>query len=322
MLSWLRSRRFWVIAVLVIAVLSIVLIPLTAGDGGGGGFGGSETIAVAHLEGPIQSGGGAGGLLGGVTLNPGRVEYVLDQARELGVGALVLRVDSPGGAVAASQEILAMVQSFREETETPVVVSMGDVAASGGYYISVGADRIVANEGTLTGSIGVVWEVLDLTGLYEKLGIQAHSVASGRHKEAFSLGKLTPESRAIIQTMSDQMHAEFIAAVAAGRGLTVETVRELATGQPFTGLQAKDLGLVDEVGGLETAVDVAMELAGVTDARVIEIEERSFGLFDTLYGFENVFLALRSKLAGPELAVLEGVLDERSAPRYCYGGAC
>ena len=310
----LRSRRFWVIAVLITAIFLVVVIPFL-GAQGVGLTAGKDRVVVIRLDGPIQDGGLGGGIFDAATITPTSVESLLERARVNGAAVIVLRINSPGGSVAASQETLAMIQTFRGETGIPIVISMGDVAASGGYYISAGADKIVANPGTLTGSIGVVWEVLDLEGLYEKIGIEQHTVTSGEHKGAFALGQVDDEARVIIQAMTDEMHAEFIAAVAEGRGLSIEAVRNLATGQPYTGLQAKEVGLVDEIGGLDRAIDIAMDVAEIENATVIEIGAEGFSLF-SLPGLRGMAASLQTWLIGPELAILDGVLETRAVPRY------
>lgn len=315
MSSWLRSRRAWAIIAIVAAIASLAAIPLAAAGRAAAQSG--HKVAVVRLDGAIADSGGGFSLLGGASVTSSQVKNLLRRAEKTGARAVVLRINSPGGSVAASQEILAEIQRFRQKTELPVVVSMGDVAASGGYYISVGADEIVANPGTLTGSIGVVWEVLDLSGLYAKLGIQEHSISSGEHKEAFALGKITPESEAIIQKMSDEMHAAFIEAVAKGRKMDEAQVRNLATGQPFTGLQAKELELVDEIGGLDRAVDLAGELAGIDDPQAVEVASGRF--LDVLLsgsGARGLLFALQARALGPELTALQGALDARSGPRY------
>jgi protease-4 len=184
------------------------------------------------------------------------------------VKAVVLRIESPGGSAAASQEIAAEVLRFKEKTGKPVVVSMGDVAASGGYYISVYADRIVANPATLTGSIGVISELIYIEGLLEKLGLEMEIIKAGEHKD-MGIRPLTDEERQIMQAITNDLYEQFVGAVAEGRNLPPETVRNLATGQLYTGGQALELGLVDELGGLDRAIEVAGELAGVT-APIVE----------------------------------------------------
>jgi protease-4 len=182
---------------------------------------------------------------------------------------MVLRVDSPGGSAAASQEIASEIRRFKEDTGKPVVVSIGDIAASGGYYISVYADRIVANPGTLTGSIGVISHFIYIEGLLGKLGLEMETIKAGEHKD-MGIRPLTDGERQIIQDITYDLYEQFVVAVAHGRSLPVVDVETLATGQPYTGAQALELGLVDELGCLDRAIELA---AGLADVTAPEVEE-------------------------------------------------
>lgn len=178
------------------------------------------------------------------------------------VKAIVLRIDSPGGGVGPSQEIHDEVK--RIDADKPIVVSMGSVAASGGYYIAAPAREIFANPGTLTGSIGVIMEFANFQELLEKIGLHSEVVKSGKHKDIGSpVRPMTEEDRALLQALIDDVHSQFVDSVAAGRHLDVQTVRRLADGRIFTGRQARELGLVDELGSLEAAVRRAGELGGI-----------------------------------------------------------
>jgi protease-4 len=199
----------------------------------------------------------------GVIVDSKKVIEQLDDFHENGsVKAIVLRVDSPGGGVGPSQEIHDAVK--RIDTDKPVVVSMGSVAASGGYYIAAPARVIFANPGTLTGSIGVIMEFTNFQELLEKIGLHSQVVKSGKHKDIGSpVRPMTEEDRALLQALIDDVHSQFVDSVAAGRKLDTQKVRTLADGRIFTGRQAKELGLVDELGGLDAAVRRAGELAGI-----------------------------------------------------------
>jgi len=249
-------------------VLSVVMaLILAASFSGCAGMGGK--VAVIPLSGTIV-GASQQGLLTSGGITPNLVRGYLSKAEDDGlVKAVVLRIESPGGSAAASQEIAAEILRFKEETGKPVVVSMGDVAASGGYYISAYADRIVANPATLTGSIGVISELIYIEGLLEKLGLEMEIIKAGEHKD-MGIRPLTDEERQIMQAITDELYEQFVGAVADGRNLSPETVRNLATGQLYTGGQALKLGLVDELGGLDRAVELAAELAGVTAPTVEE----------------------------------------------------
>lgn len=192
------------------------------------------------------------------------------------VKAIVLRIDSPGGGVVPSQEIHDAVLRVRNKHDKAVVASMGTVAASGGYYIAVATDRIVANPGTLTGSIGVIMELANLEGLLKKIGVQSVVVKSGPHKDLGSpFRTMSPEDRRILQTVMDDVHSQFIEAVAEGRSLDTADVTRLADGRIFTGRQAKDAKLVDDLGDLEDAIRLAADMVGIEgEPKVVEPRRR------------------------------------------------
>lgn len=211
------------------------------------------------------------------------IEELKEYSNSPWVKAIVLRIESPGGGVAPAQEIYEEIKKIKEKKK--VVVSMGSVAASGGYYISSPAHKIVANPGTLTGSIGVIMEIPNFEGLMKKIGVKTEVIKSGRHKDIVSIFKsMTPEERKIIQDVLDDVHNQFIKAVAEGRNIKVEEVRRLADGRIFTGKKAKDLGLVDELGNLEDAIRLAGEISGIKgEPRVISKKKR-FSLLDIVRG--------------------------------------
>jgi protease IV len=212
-------------------------------------------------------------LFGGDVIGVLEIEGSIDSSREAvhglkrfvetrGIKAVVVRIDSPGGAVAPTQEIYNEIARVRKEK--PVVASLGSVAASGGYYIASACDRVVANPGTLTGSIGVIMELGNIEELMKKLGVKGYAIKSGPHKDIGSpFRPLTPEGRAILQGLVDNVHGQFVSAVAKGRKMPEAKVRDLADGRIFSGEQAKELGLVDELGGLENAIETAAKRAGI-----------------------------------------------------------
>lgn len=201
-------------------------------------------------------------------ITPKQVRDYLEKAeKDEAIGGVILRINSPGGTVAASQEIAGMVKRF----EKPVVTSMADTVASGGYYISTYADWIVAQPGTSTGSIGVIAQFMDVSDLYDKLGLDPQTIKSGKHKDMFTGARpLTDEEKQIMQDFCDDAYEDFVKAVADGRGLEIERVRKLATGQIYIGEQAKKLGLVDELGGIETAKSKVAELADISKPELVE----------------------------------------------------
>jgi protease-4 len=178
------------------------------------------------------------------------------------VKAIVVRVDSPGGAVAPTQEIFAEIQ--RAKKKKPFIASLGSIAASGGYYIAAACDKIVANPGTLTGSIGVIMQLSNVEELMKKIGVKGYNVKSGANKDIGSpFQPLSAEGKEILQSLVDNVHGQFVAAVAQGRGLDETRVRKLADGRIYSGAQAKDLGLVDQFGTLEDAIELAARRAGI-----------------------------------------------------------
>ena len=209
-----------------------------------------------------------------------------DMAGDPGIRAIVLRVDSPGGGVAASQEIFQYIQEVQAQG-VPLVVSMGSVAASGGYYIACSADTIVANPGTLTGSIGVIMSFTNLEELFGKLGMDFEVIKSGTYKDVGSYSRqMTDEERALLQETIDDIHAQFVEAVAQGRGMDYDAVAALADGRIFSGRQALEAGLVDRLGTLEDAIDVAARMGGIEgEARVQEpVRRERLTIWDVLSG--------------------------------------
>ncbi|MEX5217908.1 MAG: signal peptide peptidase SppA [Nitrospiraceae bacterium] len=192
------------------------------------------------------------------------------------VKAIVLRIDSPGGGVVPSQEIHDAVKRVKNKSNKAIIASMGTVAASGGYYIAAATDRIIANPGTLTGSIGVIMEMANVEGLLKKIGVEGVVIKSGRYKDVGSpLRKMNEEERKLMQSVMDDVHQQFIQAVAEGRSLEVSEVQPLADGRIFTGRQAKEARLVDELGDLDDAIRLAADIVGIEgEPRVMEPRRR------------------------------------------------
>ncbi|OBK70511.1 signal peptide peptidase SppA [Mycobacterium sp. 1274761.0] len=240
------------------------------------------TIAVVTLHGPIVNGRGGPGVLplgnssaGGDTIAAALREAAADDS----VSAIVLRVDSPGGSVTASETIWREVNRIGD-SKTPIVVSMGAVAASGGYYVSTGADAIVANAGTITGSIGVLAGKIVARELKDRLGVGSDSVRTNDNADAWSINTpFTDEQRARVEAEADLCYTDFVQRVAEGRKLTVEAVDAVARGRVWTGADALERGLVDELGGLRTAINRAKVLAGHgedADVRIVNYPGSSF----------------------------------------------
>lgn len=226
-------------------------------------FSTEDRIALIRIEGVIVDSQATVGELKRFSENPS-------------IKAIVLRIDTPGGGVVPSQEIYDAVKRVRGKANKAVIASMGNVAASGGYYIAAATDRIVANPGTLTGSIGVIMETANLEGLLQKIGVEGVVIKSGKYKDVGSpLRKMSAEERGLLQAVMDDVHKQFIEAVAEGRSMELRAAQMLADGRIFTGRQAKDAKLVDELGDLEDAIQLAAEVVGIEgEPKVVEPRRR------------------------------------------------
>lgn len=248
-----------VLAAIGAVFVGIVVLSILIGILSGGGVTGDK-VAVVDLRGVIAD------------------PYDINQElREFGeredVKAVVLRIETPGGAVGPSQEIHREIQRLKEKKT--VVASMGAVAASGGYYAAVAADRIMANPGTITGSIGVIVEFVNAKELLGKIGLKGYVVKSGKYKDVGSpLREMEKEERELLQTLIDDVNGQFIKAVAEGRNLKPQDVEKMADGRIFTGAQAKELKLIDELGGLSDAIALSAELAGIEGEPEVIYPER------------------------------------------------
>jgi protease-4 len=198
------------------------------------------------------------------------------------VRAVVMRINSPGGVVGPTQEVHDAILRLRQAGK-PVVASLGAVAASGGYYIAVAADQIYANPGTLTGSIGVIMQLANFEQLMKKVGVDYVVVKAGQFKDIGNVGRpMSPDERRVLQALLDDVHGQFIGAVATGRKLEREDVVRFADGRVFSGQQAKDLKMVDALGGLEEAVLAAGKLAGLPSPPAVIQPKRKFSFMDLL----------------------------------------
>ncbi len=287
-----------VLLFLTVGTIALVLLVGPGGSGGGGGGEGaqppetfreryvsgegSNRIAVLPVAGTIAS--EAPVALGAATASPETLRNQLRQATEdRRVRAVILEVDSPGGGVVPTDQMHESIQEFREETGKPVVVSMGQTAASGGYYISTAADRIFANPNTLTGSLGVIFSYLNFAEAAEEYGIEQEVVKSGPFKDIGSpTREPTEEELDILQAYVDEGYDQFVQVIVEGRGLPEEEVRELADGRVYSGQQAETLGLVDGLGDLERAAEASRELAGIEEATVVRYQRQSPGLVELL----------------------------------------
>jgi protease-4 len=249
---------------------------------------GGPRIAVVEIEGIIVDGAAA-------------VRELREHADNPSIKAVVLRVNSPGGVVAPTQEIFAAIQRARKAGK-PVVASLGAVAASGGYYVAVAADRIYANPGTLTGSIGVVMQLANLEGLLKKVGVEYVVVKAGAYKDVGNFARtMSPEERKMLQALLDDVYSQFVEAVSEGRGLEKKDVLAFAEGRIYSGQQALALKMVDELGGFEDAVEAAGKLANIPGRPKLVYPRKKFSFRDLLES--------RLGLAGvgPLLPALSGI---------------
>jgi protease-4 len=233
-------------------------------------IGESQRVALIRIEGMIID-------------SKDTIDEIKEYTKDPLIKAIVLRIDSPGGAVAPAQEIYEEVR--KAVAKKKVVVSMGTVAASGGYYIASPATKIIANPGTLTGSIGVIMEIPNVEGLMNKLGIKTEVVKSGRHKDIASVFRgIKKEDREILQQVLDNVHEQFIIAVADGRKMLYDDVKKIADGRIYTGEQALKAGLIDELGNLEDAVQAAAKLSGIKGEPVVISKKERFSFINLLKG--------------------------------------
>jgi protease-4 len=260
---------------LALGVLFVLFLTLASFLSGGKGRSaplsvvGSDKVALVKIEGLLVT-------------SDNIVEELHDYAEDRSIKAIVLRIDSPGGGVVTAQEIYNAVKNARKEGKK-VVVSMGSVAASGGYYIAAGADKIVANPGTLTGSIGVIMEFANVEKLLEKIGVKGMVVKAGQFKDVGSpFRDMTDQEKKLLQGVIDDVHAQFIDAVAKGRGIPLDDVKAIADGRIFTGRQALDLKLVDKMGDLTESIQLAGTLAGIKGKPTIVEKKKKIPFLDYL----------------------------------------
>ncbi|MBS1953077.1 MAG: signal peptide peptidase SppA [Cyanobacteria bacterium SZAS-4] len=232
------------------------------------------------------------------------------------VKGILLRINSPGGTVSASQEVTGEVKAFRKSGR-PVVVSMGDMTASGGYYIASAADRILAEPGTLTGSIGVIMHFMNFKGLTEKIGVQADVIKTGQFKDIGSnFRPMTPDEKTILQTLCTDSYDQFVSAVAEGRKMNVAEVRQLGDGRVYSGRQALKLHLVDELGGYDESLEALQKMCKdrlhLTENLPVE-DKSSDGILSSLMESAASLPALRSQNEG---GLLGQLLPESMNPKF------
>ena len=282
----------FVVLFIVFFVIGIVGMMQDKDGYGWSGFG--DKIAIVKIEGQIFAS-----------------EQTVSQLREFAsngsVRGILLRINSPGGVVGASQEIYDEVLRIREDYGIPIVVSMGSMAASGGYYIACAGDYIYANPGTITGSIGVIMQYPILKDLADKVGIQFQTIKTGKVKDTGNPYRLPNEDDSLmLYALINDTYEQFVDAIAANRDLEREEVVKLADGSIFSGRQALQYGLVDELGSYETAIEYLAELCGFSDepGRLMHKERRARTILDLLGSMADEYLEPIKSSAGPQLLYL------------------
>ncbi len=267
---------------LLVTFLALVVFSVREDKGVDFGFK-SNKIGIIHLNGIIFD-------------SRTIIEELQKFAHNPAIKAIILRIDSPGGGVAASQEIYNEVLRLKRKKNKIVVSSLASVGASGAYYIACGTDKIVANPGTITGSIGVITEWYNYGELMKWAKLKNVVFKSGEFKDAPSpVRDLTEDEKKYWQGLIDQMYTQFITAVAQGRNLDIETVRKLSDGRVYTGQDAKAKKLIDELGGLQDAIDIASKLAKISgDPKLVTLPKERKSLLDLVLGDINEVLPFSS----------------------------
>lgn len=277
-------------------VLAVFLVTVIGGMFGGEAgqtyqqplFGdGDDQIAVINLSGTILDTAPSSPLdtiSDADIITPRKILLLLeDLKKETQVKAVILRINSPGGSVTASDEIYHTIKRFREETDLPVIASLSEVAASGGYYIALGADTIIASPTTITGSIGVIANAYNIKELADRYGVKEISITSGNNKNFLSpFQEPSAEEQAILKSLIDEAYAQFLSLVADSRKINQNSFIGVADGRPLSGKQAMEYKLVDRVGGFYESVQYVRATIGSPDAQVVEYGKG--GLFDNLLG--------------------------------------
>lgn len=261
-------KKIFVSAVLILAVLSFVVSLLKGNNNAEKTVTVPDRVAVINISGTIISGADSKDNIfsqtNGVT-SGSIMKQIREAAADDSVKALVLRIDSGGGSATAAEEVGRELKRFKEKTKKPIVVTMGNTGASAAYWIAACAsDKVYANATTLTGSIGVYMPYMNTEELFKKIGITSNKIKSGPYKDIMSSDRpMTPEEQAILQNIVNEIYEQFVTNVAVGRKMEESKVKSLADGRVYTGLQAKNLGLVDEIGDYYDALAAAGELGKI-----------------------------------------------------------
>lgn len=270
-----KNRWLWGCALLIVGTVATVALAFFVVNVAMSG----DEFGIAQLHGRV----GLVEVVGEISESESVVDQIDRMQRDPSVKAVVVRLDSPGGGVAASQEIYDAVRRLRDEGK-PVVASMGGVAASGAYYVACAADSIVANPGTLTGSIGVIMSFPNTEELFRKVGVRFETIKTGKFKDVGSMWRpMTDDEKALLQEVLGNVYDQFIDAIVDGRSMAREDILPYADGRIFSGDQAQQYGFVDRLGSLEEAISMASEMAGIEGRpSVVRKERRRVSVFDFL----------------------------------------
>lgn len=273
-----------------------------------------KQIAVLDVNGVIQDMGDVTSFFESPTYNHQLFLKKLDYAQESdSIKGIIIRVNSPGGGVMESAEIHDKLVEIKKESKKPIYISMGSVAASGGYYIATPADKIFATKETMTGSLGVIMQSVNYAGLAEKYGVDFVTIKSGPYKDIMSPSReMTEEERQILQEMINNSYEGFVKVIADGRNMPTDQVKKIADGRVYDGLQAKELNLVDEFGYLEDVIKAMKSDHKLKGAQVVELSD--------YFGFESFFNMGANKMLGKdvEMAGLMKLLSQPNSPRLMY----
>ncbi|WP_458412217.1 signal peptide peptidase SppA [Schinkia sp. CFF1] len=277
---------------------------------------GSElgSIVVLEVNGVIQDTGDVESLFSSPGYNHKNFMRMLEQAGEDdNVKGIIIRINSPGGGVLESAEIHDKIVEIKQTTEKPIYVSMGSMAASGGYYISTPADKIYASPETMTGSLGVIMQGINYAGLAEKYGVKFETIKSGQYKDIMSpTREMTEAEKKILQEMVNNSYQGFVDVIAKGRKMTEEEVRKIADGRVYDGRQAKAIGLIDEFGYLDDTIAAMKKLDQVGDVDVVQ--------YESAFGFDSFFQVASQRLFTNDLELmgLTKVFSQPNSPRLMY----
>ena len=276
---------------------------------------GLDKIAVLSLEGTILADDTSSLISSGGYDHESFLSQLDYAAEDEAVAGIVIYVNTPGGGVVESRQIYDKIKQIQQEAKKPIYISMGGMAASGGYYISAPADKIFALEETWTGSLGVIMSSVNYSQLLENIGVESVTIKSGEYKDIMSSSReMTEEEQNIMKSLNDNAFNRFVQVIAEGRGMTEERVRQIADGRIYDGLQAKEIGLIDDFGYL-TDVTTAMKTdLGIKDAQVVRYS--AVGEFD----FSQFFSATFQKLSGEssEISELMKTFTQSNSPRLMY----